>query len=305
MEDCTETDIDIMLLRLAQKIFLNSFEKLMVMFDFLYPLVTFSTGAWYALISTGSTSVEGVCHMNGNLHKSPVQELQFALEGAKHAVRFEYGRVAVINMSSLSVSFLSDRLSEPSSSVIAIAWGALRQTVNHIGSPRISESKIPGNTAEQSLFALTEDARIYVINNGIGSMISLKPLHVDSAVISMYAIDGNITSSKKLTQIQEAVTDIAGEDEPSQDTSSGEIDHPKTDNRSQNSSTDPVLLLCCKDALLLYHMKVMVKGNNRPIKKMKLPNACCWTTTFKKFEKLYRIVLLYQTKIEVRVTRPP
>lgn len=94
----------------------------------------------------------------------------------------------MIDVSSLSVSFLSDCLSEPSSPVVAITWEALRQTGEHIGSPKISESKIPGNAAEQSLFALTKDAKIYVINGGIGSMISHKPLHVDSIVISMYVI---------------------------------------------------------------------------------------------------------------------
>ncbi|KAF1002109.1 uncharacterized protein LOC141702301 [Apium graveolens] len=235
------------------------------------------------------------------LLQSPIQALQFALEGAKLAVGFECGRVALIDMSSLSVSFLSDCLSEPSSPVVAIAWEALRQTGDRIGSPKISEAKILGNTAEQSLFALTKDAKIYVIDGGKGSRISPKPLHVDLAVISMYVIDGNITSSEKLTQMQEAVMDAAGEDEPSQDTSSGEIDQPKTDSRSQISSEDPVLLLCCKDALLLYHMKSVVKGKNRPIRKMKLATACCWTTTFKKFEKLCGIVLLYQTgDIEVR-----
>lgn len=97
-------------------------------------------------------------------------------------------QVAVIDMSSLSVSFLSDCLSEPSSSVVAITWEALRQTDDHTGSPKISESKTPGNTAEQSLFALTKDAKIYVINGAIGRMISPKPLHVDSTVISMYVI---------------------------------------------------------------------------------------------------------------------
>lgn len=75
----------------------------------------------------------------------------------------------------------------------------------------------------------------------------------------IYPPDGNITSSEKLMHMQEAVVDAAGEDEPSQDTSSSEIDHLKTDNRSQSSSKNPVLLLCCKDALLLYHTKSVVK----------------------------------------------
>lgn len=75
----------------------------------------------------------------------------------------------------------------------------------------------------------------------------------------IYPPDGNITSSDKLTQMQEAVMDAAGEDEPSEDTSSSEIDHLKIDNRSPNSSKDSVLLLCCKDALLLYHTKSVVK----------------------------------------------
>lgn len=75
----------------------------------------------------------------------------------------------------------------------------------------------------------------------------------------IYPPDGSITSSEKLTQMQEAFMDAAGENEPSQDTSFSEIDQLKTGNYSQNSSKDPLVLLCCKDALLLYHKKSVVK----------------------------------------------
>lgn len=77
--------------------------------------------------------------------------------------------------------------------------------------------------------------------------------------VLFFPTDGNITLSEKLTQIQEDVMDAAGEDEPSQDTTSSEIDHLKPDNHSQNSSVVPLVLLCCKDALLLYHTKSVVK----------------------------------------------
>ncbi|KAL1819113.1 hypothetical protein ACET3Z_013982 [Daucus carota] len=260
-------------------------------------LVTETKSEAYSL-----TKGEGLnCRAIFGLLQSPVLALQFASKGAKLAVGYECGRVAVIDTSSLSVSFLADCLSQPSSPVLALTWEALRQTDDHIKSPRNSESKIIGKIVELSLYALTKDAKIYVINGGIGSLISPKPLHLDSTVISMYVIDGNITLSEKLTQIQEDVMDAAGEDEPSQDTTSSEIDHLKPDNHSQNSSVVPLVLLCCKDALLLYHTKSVVKGKNKPIRKMKLANTCCWTTTFKKFGKLCGILLLYQTgEIEVR-----
>lgn len=161
------------------------------------------------------------CRAIFGLLQSPVLALQFASKGAKLAVGYECGRVstfdyciiilvdlmviftntdiwcqqlillfqvAVIDTSSLSVSFLADCLSQPSSPVLALTWETLRQTDDHIKSPRNSESKIVGKIVELSLYALTKDAKIYVINGGIGSLISPKPLHLDSTVISMYVI---------------------------------------------------------------------------------------------------------------------
>lgn len=97
-------------------------------------------------------------------------------------------QVAVLDINSLSVSFLTDCLSDPSSPVISMTWKALMQTDSHIKSPKLSESKIPDNAAEESIFVLTKDAKIYVIH-GRGSVISSRPMHLkESTVISMYVI---------------------------------------------------------------------------------------------------------------------
>ncbi|XP_074329282.1 uncharacterized protein LOC141666927 isoform X2 [Apium graveolens] len=73
--ECTQSGFAVLLLRLAQKLYLDSTEEVLVIFDLLCRLVTFSTAACYALISTGSTSAEGAIHVNGNLHKVNVLEL--------------------------------------------------------------------------------------------------------------------------------------------------------------------------------------------------------------------------------------
>lgn len=95
----------------------------------------------------------------------------------------------MLDMSSLSVSFLTNCLSDPGSPVIAMTWKALTSSSDHIKSPKTLEPKTPDNAAGESIFILTKDTKIYVIDAGSGCVISSRPIHLkEPTVISMYVI---------------------------------------------------------------------------------------------------------------------
>ncbi|KAI8564240.1 hypothetical protein RHMOL_Rhmol03G0166700 [Rhododendron molle] len=64
---------------------------------------------------------------------------------------------------------------------------------------------------------------------------------------------------------------------------------------------DSIVLICCEDALHLYSLKSLIKGESESIRKVKLEKPCCWTTIFKKDGKACGLILVYQTGlIEIR-----
>ncbi|XP_074332041.1 uncharacterized protein LOC141668891 isoform X1 [Apium graveolens] len=73
--ECTQSGIDMGLLRLVHKIDLDRSKELIVMFDLLCLMVIFSMAACNVLISTGNTSVKEAIHVNGNLHEVNSLEL--------------------------------------------------------------------------------------------------------------------------------------------------------------------------------------------------------------------------------------
>uniref|UniRef100_A0A5B7B8W9 V-SNARE coiled-coil homology domain-containing protein n=1 Tax=Davidia involucrata TaxID=16924 RepID=A0A5B7B8W9_DAVIN len=251
------------------------------------------------------------CRAVFSLLNSPVQMLQFANCGAKLAVGYECGRVVVLDMSSLSVLFLTDSVSGPSSPVISMTWKAFMHRNGSVKSPKQSGSNIPDNPVEELMFILTRGAKVHVIDGGTGNMISSRPMHLkkQSTAISMYVIEGNITVSELVNekQPQELSKDAIASNEPSQNITPSGINQHETEPHSSSENAqsgeslkDSLVLLCCKDALRLYHTKSVVQGDNKPICKVKLAKPCCWTTTFKK-DKVCGLVLLYQTgAVEIR-----
>ncbi|KAM7467960.1 hypothetical protein LguiB_015522 [Lonicera macranthoides] len=228
---------------------------------------------------------------------SPVQALQFVNKGAKLSIGYECGQVAVLDMNSLSVLFLTGCVSTPTSPVISIAWKTYMRSDGHSKSSKESqpESKVPDGPPKELMFLLTKDSKVYVIDAGSGSMTGARPMHMkkDSAVISMYVMEGNIAASVN---------------EPSKDNTSIGIEQLEVEHNSlpevvpsEGSLKESLVLICCKDALQLYHTKSVLQGDNKSICKVKLRNSCCWTTIFKKDENICGLVLLYQTGVlEVR-----
>jgi syntaxin-binding protein 5 len=235
------------------------------------------------------------CRAVFHLLDSPVQALDFVHKGAKLCVGYECGRVAVLDISSLTLLFLTTGSANPSSPLISMVWKRYLNYDSHIKSPKTSntESKVPEDSTTELMFLLTKDSKVHVIDGVNGNMIG-RPLHLkkDSTVISMYVIEGKAASTNESSKDNS----YSGTDEREAETSS-----PKHRLLSGESLKESLVLICCKDALHLYRTKNVIKGDDKSISKVKLENSCCWTTILVKDERICGIVLLYQTGVlEVR-----
>ncbi|KAI3805730.1 hypothetical protein L1987_21615 [Smallanthus sonchifolius] len=239
-----------------------------------------------------------ICIASFHLLDSPVQALQYMDHGAKLAVAHECGRVAVLDMNSFSVSFLTESLPNPSSPVISLIWKSF--VYNGVKSPKDVGPKNLDKNVEKLMFVSTRDANLYVFD-GDNRMINSKPMQLkkDTTAISIHIIEGStsIVESVEQKESTQLTKDIAARNEPT-----SEIGHHKTEHiNSEQNAMDSLVLLCCKDALCLYRLKSVVQGNEKPLLKVKLEKHCCWTSTFKKDEKKCGLVLLYQSgELEIR-----
>ncbi|XP_034693950.1 lethal(2) giant larvae protein homolog 1-like isoform X2 [Vitis riparia] len=241
------------------------------------------------------------------LLNSPIQALKYTNKGGKLAVGFECGHVAVLDMNSLSVLLSMDCISGSSSPVISIIWKAITNNHTLVKSPKHSESEISNDPPKELMFILTKDSKVVVIDGSTGNMINSGPMHLkkESTAISMYVIEDNVpvsgsSNEKQLQSSNEAPT----KNEPVQDTVPVGINSPGSSSETMYSGArllDSHVLLCCENALRLYPTKSVIQGDNKPICKVELAKPCCWTTIFKKDEKVYGLMLLYQTgAIEIR-----
>ncbi|KAF4379109.1 hypothetical protein F8388_022196 [Cannabis sativa] len=124
------------------------------------------------------------------LATSPVQTLEFVHSGAKLAVGYKCGRVAVVDMSSLSVVFLLNDLSSSNSPVISISWTEMANSHSPSKNSETNASQPSLNSAREVMFILTKDANINVIDGSNGNSISPRPgnLKKKSIAVSMYVI---------------------------------------------------------------------------------------------------------------------
>lgn len=97
-------------------------------------------------------------------------------------------QVAVLDMTSLSVLFLSDSASVGISPLVTLIAKRFVHSDRTSKSPK--QSELPENRMEELMFILTEDAKIYVIDGGNGKTYGSGPLHLKkvSTAISMYVI---------------------------------------------------------------------------------------------------------------------
>ncbi|KAJ7963959.1 transducin family protein / WD-40 repeat family protein [Quillaja saponaria] len=277
--------------------------------------------------SSGETSLHIVTETKSEVHKlhqgdgpcctavfsllnSAICTLKFASLGVRLAVGYECGRVAVFDIGTLSVLFLTDSVSDSSSPVISLDVKCL-DICSSINFAEDSESEILNNPGKGVVFIMTKDAHIVAIDCASGNIVfnrSLDPKK-ELTALSMYIIDGDSfteLSSEKISlnspQNNEAISETPEATTQSvsavievEAVSSPEISY--VIQRLSNS----LLLLCCDSELSLYSMKSVVEGSNKSIRKVDLVQQCCWITTFKKNNCVCGLILLYQTGvIEIR-----
>lgn len=239
---------------------------------------------------------------------SPVRSLQFSAFGARLAVGFECGRVAMLDVSSSSFLFLTDCASSSNSPVISLAVKACPDTCNNSLEP--SANKISTEPLNEVAFILTKDAHIVVMDSTRGDIIGSQLIHPknESTALSMYILEGNISISEVSekhslisSQDSEAKTEPAHTNQCESDEKEVKVDDSNQTTNLGQRFTDSFILLCCEDVLQLYSVKSVLQGENSSICRMNLMKPCCWTTLFKRDEKGCGLILVYQTGIiEIR-----
>ncbi|KAL5720947.1 hypothetical protein ACHQM5_013568 [Ranunculus cassubicifolius] len=240
---------------------------------------------------------------------SPVQTLQYSNSGTKLAVGFGCGRVAMLDVSSLSVLFLTDHLSGSNSPVISLTEMASLDIYNIINGQQDHQSIKPEEPIDV-LCVLTKDSHVVMVDGVTGNMIWSRPVDEKKASIanSIYILGSRISPSKELEEDpQEKLTQNSPtRDVPVQSTNlTGDTTKEVTVDTSseiRESSLDSLVLLCFEDTLELFSLKSLLKGDYNSRCKVSLPKPCRWTTTFRsKDEKVSGLALLYESGvIEIR-----
>ncbi|KAH9702535.1 V-SNARE coiled-coil domain-containing protein [Citrus sinensis] len=207
---------------------------------------------------------------------SPICNLKFSNFGARLAVGFECSQVAMLDISTFSVLFITDSLSNSNSPVLYLAVKSLSDTSNLTISPKDSDINSSNDTKKETLFFMTKDAHIVVCDSTTegGNFFSE-------------------TSSEK--QSLNAPQNSKATSEPDQTNANTGSDPVVAELETSTEATylerifeHLFVLLCYEDALWLYPLKSLIQ-------------PCCWTTSFKKNEKECGLVVLYQTgDIEIR-----
>ncbi|XP_044501411.1 uncharacterized protein LOC123222619 [Mangifera indica] len=225
------------------------------------------------------------CKAVFSLVNSPVRAQQFANSGAKLAVGFECGRVAVIDINFLSVMFVTDSTSGYSSPVVSMIWSEYGNKHSFVKSPNHLETKITVNLEDEVIFILLKDAKLCIIDVATGNMIGSRPLNLKKEATRkpQYLALPLKSSLCSLSRITTPKTDRMP------DATSVETNSPETEHLSS-------LEFECSGERLSDAL-----GNKKSIHKVKHAKPCCWTTTFSKDGKLCGLVSLFQSGVvEIR-----
>ncbi|KAK4342735.1 hypothetical protein RND71_038551 [Anisodus tanguticus] len=207
-----------------------------------------------------------------------VRAIEFVNHGAKLAIGYENAKVAVIDMTSLSVLFLSDTVSAGGFPLVTLIAKRVVHSDGRSKSPK--QPELPENHMEELMFILTEDAKIYVIDG---------------------CNENDIPYSGITRKLPDSSKDDADSNEPSQEMTTRHLGDtvPFLENDPSKKHSESFILLCCKDAIHTYATKYV--GDIKSVCKVKLDKPCCWTTAFMKEGKVCGLLLLFQNgDIEIR-----
>ncbi|KAI4306839.1 hypothetical protein L6164_030083 [Bauhinia variegata] len=278
----------------------------------LYGLIRNSHETTMHVVTENGTEVQNLHQGDGphctavfSVLNSAICTLNFANLGGKLTVGYECGRVALFDISTSSILFLTNTGSDISSPVISLNV-KFSDTGNSTNIPRESVSGILDSVGKGLVFMMLADARVVAIDMASGDIVCTRSMNPkkDSNAISMHIIDvtselssenlsnQDIDSRKELIQ-----TNIQTESTPVEVETASTVEISYLEQISLNSH----VLLCYESELSLHSLKSLIEDCSKFIRKVNLVKRCCWTTTFKKDEKRCGLVVLYQTgDIELR-----
>ncbi|KAK4396111.1 Syntaxin-binding protein 5 [Sesamum angolense] len=206
-----------------------------------------------------SSQVQGPrCEAVFNLYKSGVQALKFTNSGFKLIIGYECSRIAVIDVHSLSVAFITESISN--SPVISVLWKTFAYEMAKITNESVP--KIPDNSTGEHIFILTKDASIYV-TDGCG-MITSRPVKLKkSTAISLYFIESQAATlrsvdDKQLSKDGQLKNELSQSDAQGSEKYETE-EHSSDKIPSAQSLKESFILLCCNDSLRIYPAKSVVQ----------------------------------------------
>ncbi|KAK8593214.1 hypothetical protein V6N12_045298 [Hibiscus sabdariffa] len=230
-----------------------------------------------------------------SLFNAPVCLLQYAAFGSRLAVGFKCGRVAMLDVSTFSMLYITDSLSRSNFPVNSFAMISFTDT--NTNSPKDSKSTSLNDSEKGLAFIMTKDAYLAVLDGTTGHMVSS---HIFTEMY-LHAEGGTIVS---------VVSTVTSETkhEPAHSSTDPEIApvEAKSEFSAQvaylgEKSESLLILLCFENALHLCSLKSVIQGTCDSIREVNLLKQCCWTSTIKMDEKEYGLVLLYQTGVlEIR-----
>ncbi|XP_028803788.1 uncharacterized protein LOC114758865 isoform X1 [Neltuma alba] len=243
-----------------------------------------------------------------SLQSSPVCSLKFANLGAKLAVGYECGTVAMFDIIEPSVLFLTSEESSVSSPIISLNV-KFSDGCCLPNSPQKSATNISDGRGKGLLVSATRDANVIATDTASGDMVcnvSITPKK-ESNLISMHIIDGTCepSSGKDLSNSplnadsgsEFGQANVQSESAPVEAEAVTTVESSYFAQMLSNS----LILLCCESQLSIHSMKSVIEGSSKYIRRVNLVNRCCWTTTLMKGGKECGLVVLYQTgDIELR-----
>ncbi|XP_019433658.1 PREDICTED: uncharacterized protein LOC109340410 isoform X2 [Lupinus angustifolius] len=242
------------------------------------------------------------CKAVFSLQSSAVCTLQFASLGGKLAVGYEHGQVALLDVNSSSVLFLTNTESNTSSALVSL--NAKFSDVCSLNIPQESVSDISDSSGKGPVFIMTRDANLVVIDTAKGDVVCSRTMNpkVKSNAISMHIIDGTSElSTEKLSSNSPQKSDSGIQANIPSENAQVETSTPLENSYLGLIALNSLILLCYETELSLHSLKFVIEGSSKYIRKVNLAQRCCWTTTFKKDENECALVVLYQTgDIELR-----
>ncbi|XP_031095683.1 uncharacterized protein LOC115999882 isoform X1 [Ipomoea triloba] len=233
------------------------------------------------------------CKAIFSLLNSPVCILKYIASGSKLIVGFESSQVAVLDVDSPSVLFLTDCVSSSRSPITSLSVKTFPGIRQDILNPECAASY---KVAEELAFALTRDGHIILMDSNTGNVINSQPVHPDKVTtsVSLHILAESNTSFDK-----ESDKDIESKDQSAQSGDHDPIDPLKPS--LMPNATDAQILVCCEDILYLFSLNSVIQGNNTTLHEVNLVKPCCWTALFKNDDREYGLILVYRTgDIEIR-----